>query len=98
MPKKFRVKPTKTQAFMVGLMVIAFSAMLLWVVPEMVGVFSPAAEDTYSEFIWDLPFWAVVVVVLLQCAAGLLLIGSSWHFLEGYGRRRRIEKGEDVRG
>ena len=98
MSKKFRVKPTKTQAVMVGLMVLAFSAMLVWVVPELMGVFSEAAEDTYSEFIWDLPLGWVIGVVVLQVIAGILLIGSSWHFLEGYGRRRRIEKGKDVTG
>ena len=98
MAKTFRRAPTKVQALMVGLMVIALTALLAWVVPELIGVFSENAEDTYSEWVWDLPFWGVATIVVLQCIAGLLLIGSSWHFLEGYGRRRRIEKGQDVEG
>jgi hypothetical protein len=77
---------------MIGLMGAAFLAMFLWVIPELIGVFSEEAEDTFSEWVWDLPLWAILVIVVLFCVAGLLMIGASWHFLEGYGRRRRKEK------
>ena len=96
--KKFKTAPTKAQGVMIVLMAVALVALLLWTIPELIGVFSDKAEDTYSEWVWDLPLWAIGSIVFLQITAGILLIGSSWHFLEGYGRRRRIEKGEDVRG
>ena len=73
-------------------MSIAFGSMLLWAIPELIGSFSPEAEDTYSEWVWDLPFFWLMVIVGLQTIAGLLMIGSNWHFIEGYFRRRKIEK------
>ena len=96
---KFKVAPAnKAQWVMVILMTIFWVSALVWVVPELIGVFSEAAEDTYSEVIWDLPIWAMLTVTGLHILGGVLLLGSAWHFVEGYGRRRRIEKGEDVRG
>lgn len=89
---KFRVKPTRVQVLMIALMVIALTSLLAWVVPELIGVFSPTAEDTYSEWVFDLPLWAVLTIVGVQVVVGLAAIGSSWHFLEGWGRRRRLER------
>lgn len=89
---KYRRKPTKTQRVMIALMGIAFAALLAWTVPELIGVFSPAAEDTYSEWVWDLPFLGMLAITLLQGIAGVLLIGSGWHYIEGWSRRRREER------
>ena len=99
MAKRFKVAPAnKAQWVMVALMLVFWVSALLWVVPELIGVFSETAEDTYSEVIWDLPLAGMLAVVGLHIVGGVLLLGSAWHFVEGYGRRRRIEKGEDIRG
>ena len=97
--KKFKVGPaTRGQWVMVILMAVFWASALFWAYPEMLGVLSDATEDTYSEWVWDLPFWATAGITLLHVIGGVLLLGSAWHFLEGWGRRRRIEKGEDIRG
>lgn len=93
MPTMFRRTPTRPQAIMIVLMAVAFGALLLWLIPEFVGVFSEATEDTYSEWVWDLPLWAVIGLSVLQGIAGFALIASVWHYLEGWARRRRIERG-----
>jgi hypothetical protein len=77
---------------MIVLMAVAFAALLLWVIPEMLGVLSPNVEDTFSEWVWDLPWWAIGAVSILFVTAGLLMIWSVGHFWEGYVDRRRKEK------
>lgn len=84
-----RRAPTKVQVLMIVLMGIAFTALLLWAVPEVIGVVSPEAEDTYSEWVWDLPFWGVLLVAGLHGVAGVLFVWSAGHFIEGWSRRRR---------
>lgn len=89
---RFRVSPTRVQWVMIALMGVAYLAMLAWVYPELVGVISPDFEDTYSEWVWDAPsavFWFVTIFHVL---AGVLMIGSAWHFIEGRVRRRRLER------
>lgn len=89
---RFRKAATPVQRIMVALMAIAFGALILWVIPELIGVFSPAAEDTYSEWVWDQNPWLVYTISAVQVLAGILLVGSAWHFLEGHHRRRRLER------
>lgn len=86
------MKPTRVQWLMIGLMAVAFGALLVWTVPELIGVFSPDQEDTYSEWVWDLPLWGTLIIVTLHGIAGVLLIWSAGHFLEGRSARRKIEK------
>ena len=50
-------KPTKVQKKMIGLMGGAFGLMFLWLIPELQGIFSSGTEDTYSEWVFDLPLW-----------------------------------------
>lgn len=88
---KFRVSPTKKQIPMVILMAIVWISLFLWVIPEIFGVISPEFEDTYSEWVWDLPIWGLLVIVFLHVVAGILLLWSAGHFVEGYVRRRRKE-------
>lgn len=83
---------------MIGLMASSILLLLIWSAVELVGVFSDASEDTYSEWVFDLPLWGVLIIVGLHLIWGFLLIGSAWHFLEGWGRRRKIEKGDDITG
>ena len=93
----FRRRPTRVQWVMIALMAIAFAALLLWVVPEVLGIASPEAEDTFSEWVWDLPLPAVVLIALLFGIAGVLFVWSAGHFIEGYRRRRGIEKKDRVK-
>lgn len=76
---------------MIVLMGVAFGALALWLIPELIGVFSLAAEDTYSEWVWDLDWWAVLSIAALHGVAGVTLVWSAGHFIEGYRRRRREE-------
>ena len=92
MPHLFEKLPTNAQKWMIRLMVMAYGAMLIWLVPELRGVLDPREEDTYSEFVWDtddLPFWSITVFHFL---AGTAFTWSGGHFVEGRARRRRIEK------
>lgn len=87
-----RRKPTRIQKVMIVLMAIAFAALGLWAVPEVLGVLSETAEDTYSEWVWDLDLWAVIGIAALHGIAGVLMVWSAGHFIEGYARRRKVEK------
>lgn len=89
---KFQRNPTRTQVVMIVLMATAFLALTIWAIPELVGVLSPESEDTYSEWVWDLPLWAVLTIATLHVIAGVLLVWSAGHFLEGYSARRKQEK------
>lgn len=88
----FRRTPTRVQWVMIVLMAIAFAALLLWLIPELIGVFSPEREDTYSEWVWDQSLWFVIGLSLFQAIVGLVMIASTWHYLEGWARRRRLER------
>jgi len=66
--------------------------LLLWSVVELVGVVNPNVEDTYSEWVFDLPLWGVITIVFIHVVWGVLLIGSAWHFIEGWVVRRRKER------
>lgn len=81
-------KPTRPQQVMIGLMAVMWLSLLLWLVPEIRGVFSTDVEDTYSEWVWDLPLWAVLIVAGLHLVAGVLFVWSAGHFLEGWNNRR----------
>lgn len=89
----FRRSPTKVQWVMIALMVVVYLALLVWVYPEVVGIFSPAAEDTYSEWVWDAPGWAFWTVTVIHGAAGVAFLWSAGHFVEGRIRRRNLERG-----
>lgn len=90
---KFRRSPTKVQKVMIALMAVAFGALGLWLIPELIGVFSPAVEDTYSEWVFDLPPVWVLAIAGLHGVAGVVLVWSAGHFIEGYSRRRKEEDG-----
>lgn len=92
MPIIFRRSPTRPQTVMIALMTVAFGALLLWLIPELIGVFSEEREDTYSEWVWDMPLWFVVTLSAFQGLIGLVMIASIWHYLEGWVRRRRKER------
>lgn len=81
-------KATGVQNLMIGLMLIVWGSLFMWVVPEVRGIFNPADEDTYSEWVWDLPLWAVLTIAGLHLIAGVLFVWSAGHFIEGYMGRR----------
>lgn len=89
---KFRRSLTKVQKVMAGLMTGVFLLLGAWLVPEIAGVIFPEAEDTYSEIIFDLPWLAVLAVSGLHLVAGVVFVWSAGHFIEGYKRRRGIER------
>lgn len=86
-PTKQR-KPTPIQRLMVGLMGFAYLTLSVWLIPEIRGVLSPGFEDTYSEWVWDLPAWAVLTIACFHLIAGVLFVWSAGHFIEGYLTRR----------
>ena len=89
----FLKKATKAQKWMIGAMALAFAGLLTFLVIEVVGIFSSRGEDTLSEWVWDLGFGWVIGIALLSFLTGAIFIWAGGHFLEGYGRRRMIEKG-----
>ena len=82
-----QVKPTGVQAVMAALMGVAYLALIIFTIPELRGVVSGTEEDTYSEFIWDLPPAIVYTVAFIHLVAGIALIWSAGHFIEGMLRR-----------
>lgn len=91
--RKYLRRATPVQRLMAIAMAIALVALLGWGVLELMGVFSSAVEDTWSEWVWDQDLWLVLTIVFLHGVGGLLLIWSAGHFLEGYARRRKQERG-----
>ena len=71
---------------------VAFLAFFVFLIPEIIGVISPAAEDTFSEWVFDLPIGWILVISVLFAVAGLALIWAAGHFIEGWRRRRGIER------
>lgn len=81
-------KPTPVQSLMIVLMGFAYFTLAVWLVPEIRGVLSAAKEDTFSEWVWDLPQWAVLSIAVFHLVVGVLFVWSSGHFIEGYLGRR----------
>ncbi len=81
-------KPTKPQQAMIALMAIAFTSLALWLIPEVQGIISKKPEDTYSEWVWDLPLWATLTIAAFHLVAGVLFVWSAGHFIEGWQARR----------
>lgn len=79
---------TPVQRVMVFLMLFAYGTLAVWLVPEVRGILSPAREDTYSEWVWDLPGWTTVSIAVLHLLIGVLFVWSSIHFIEGWLARR----------
>lgn len=88
----FRRDPTPTQRLMIALMVGAFTFLLLWLIPELIGIFDPATEDTFSEWVFDLSFGPVLFISILFAFTGMVFVWAGGHFIEGYRRRRRAEQ------
>lgn len=73
---------------MIVLMIPVWVSLFLWLIPEVRGIVDPAAEDTYSEWVWDLPLWAMLTIAALHLVAGVLFVWSAGHFIEGFSARR----------
>lgn len=80
--------PTRPQKIMIGLMAGVFALLGLWLIPELIGVISPEVEDTFSEWVWDLPWPAVLGISGLFGLTGAVFVWSAGHFIEGYRRRK----------
>ena len=55
---------------------------------EIERLFSKKPEDTYSEWVWDLPLWAMLAIAAFHLVAGILFVWSAGHFIEGWQSRR----------
>lgn len=86
-----QVKPTRVQKVMIALMSGAIGLLALWLIPELAGVLSPEAEDTFSEWVWDLPLAAVIAISLLFVVIGVTFTWAAGHFIEGWRARRGEE-------
>lgn len=81
-------RPTRVQKLMIVYMVVAFSSLFMWLIPEVSGILSKKPEDTYSEWVWDLPLWGMLAISFLHLVAGILFVWSAGHFIEGFNARR----------
>lgn len=88
---KFKQAATRVQKTMITAMIAAYIALLIFAVVEIRGVMSASAEDTLSEWVWDLPFPVMLAVSVLFVLTGAIFIWAGGHFLEGFSRRRKIE-------
>lgn len=80
-------RATRTQKIMALLMGAAFILLGIWLIPEIIGIVSPATEDTYTELVRDQPapiFWPIVFA---HGAAGFASVWAAGHFIE---HRRRV--------
>lgn len=77
---------------MIALLTIALAAIVAFAVPEVAGIISPGAEDTFSEWVWDLPLWAVLSISLVFSVVAVIAAWAGVHFIEGYVTRRRKER------
>lgn len=92
---KYKAKPTRSQVIMLTFMGLAFLNMIIWSVYEIRGLIDPAAEDTYSEYWFDvMNDWLFWPIVILHIAAGVLFTWAGLHFVEGRIRRHKYEKRE----
>jgi len=78
---------------MIVLLAVALIFIAWWTVIELTGAFDGTQdEDTFSEWVWDLPLWSVLLISAVQIIIGYAAIASTWHYLEGWARRRRRER------
>lgn len=83
-------KATPVQRIMIGLMLIVYVALIIWSFPEIIGIISETAEDTFSEWVWDAPDWIFWPLTIFHGIAGGTFVWSAGHFIEGRQRRKRI--------
>ena len=72
---------------MLGIMACVALLMVPWLWYEISGIFSPAGEDTYSEWFFDLSWWLLIPLSVVHLVAGVLLVWAAIHFIEGKIRR-----------
>lgn len=80
--------PTGIQKVMIALLGVAALSIGMFALPEIAGIFSPELEDTFSEWVWDLPLVAVLVISSVFASVGAIAIWAAGHFLEGWQRRK----------
>ena len=88
----FQAKATRIQRIMIGLMLIVYLALIVWSFPEIAGIISETAEDTFSEWVWDTPDWIFWPLTVFHGIAGGIFVWSAGHFIEGRQRRKKIAR------
>lgn len=94
MLKKFRRKATKAQKAMIGCMAVAYAGLIGFLFWEIPGALDTIRENTLSEWVWDLPLPFVLSISGLFFLTAAVMAWAGGHFIEGYFRRRQIERGE----
>ena len=81
-------KPTKSQWVMIIALALAAVFLVAFAIVEFIGVFNPAGEDTFSEWVFDAPSWVRWVITVIFLPVGAAAIWAVGHFWEGWGRRK----------
>lgn len=93
---KYPVKPqTAKQWWTIAGVTIMYFGFIVFAIPEVLGILDPAPEDTFSEWVWDLPLWGTLFFVVTFAVVALIGAWASIHFVEGYVARRRRETDDD---
>ncbi len=75
-------RATRSQKIMGLLMGGVFVLAGIWLVPEIIGIVSPATEDTYTELVRDQPGWWFWPIVIGHLIMGVLSTWAALHFIE----------------
>lgn len=89
---KYQRKATKVQVLMAVLIGVCFLSLVGFAIPEIAGIISPELEDTFSEFIWDLPLAVVIPITVVFLIVGVIASWAGVHFIEGWVERRKHER------
>lgn len=74
-------KPTRSQWWMIGFMVLIIIGLFGFAFFEIRGIIDPAPEDTFSEWVFDLPTWANLLISSVSIALGAILSWSAIHYV-----------------
>jgi hypothetical protein len=74
---------------MILLFTVAAICLVAFAVIELAGVFNPATEDTFTEWVADLDLIYVLAIGGLSAVVGAFGIWSLGHYLEWWGRRKQ---------
>lgn len=76
-----QVAPTRSQKIMLFFMSMILAGLIGFTIVEVRGILSPLPEDTFSEWVFDLPTWAILVIDVPFVAVAVIAGWASIHFL-----------------
>lgn len=89
---RYQVEPTLAQRVMIvcaGIILVALIVFGWW---EVRGILSGVAEQTFSEWVWDLDLWVLIPLTVVSFVLAITFGWFTIHIWEGYVRRRRRER------